>query len=122
MNSLITTAARDTPIPGALYSVDDGAGHFGVAKVLAVDDAGVHIRLHKNKFATRPSRVEVSSLDLGSIHDPDGFGMGHMPLSYAAFSAWEPVFLEASALTEEELEGYRYWQEEQGGYFGRPGH
>lgn len=122
MNSPIATAAHDMPVPGALYSVDDGEGHFRVAKVLAVDDAGVHIRLYRNKFAKRPPHVDVTGLDLGSIHDPDGFGMGHMPLSYAAFSAWGPIFLVAGALGEEELEGYRYWQEENGGYFGGPEH
>jgi hypothetical protein len=122
MNSPTATAAHDTPVPGALCSVDDGRSRFGVAKVLAVDDAGVHIRLYKNKFTKRPPRVDVSSLDLGSVHDPDGFGMGHMPLSYAAFSAWVPIFLMAGSLAEEELEGYRYWQEENGGYFGGPEH
>jgi hypothetical protein len=112
----------EAPVPGALYSVNDGEGHFGVAKVLAVDEAGVHIRLYKNKFGVRPSQVDVSALDLGSIHDPEGFGMGHMPLSYAAFLAWEPAFLFGCGLDEEELEGYRYWQEAQGGYFGGPEH
>ena len=122
MNLPTATAAYDTPVPGAIYSVDDGEGRFGVAKVLAVDDEGVHIRVYKNKFAKRPLHVDVTSLDLGSIHDPDGFGMGHMPLSYAAFSAWEPIFLMAGALADEELEGYRYWQEENGGYFGGSEH
>ena len=112
----------DTPIAGALYSVNDGEGNYRVAKVLVTDPGGVHIRLYKNKFSERPPQVNPSSLDLGSIHDPEGFGMGHMPLSYASFSAWEPIFLVAIGVDEEELEGYLYWQEGEGGYFGRPGH
>jgi hypothetical protein len=122
MNSSIPSITPDTPIAGALYSVDDGEGHYRVAKILAVDPDGVHIRLYKNKFNERPARVDIVSLDLGSIHDPDGFGMGHMPLSYASFSAWEPIFLMANGVDEEELEGYVYWKEAQGGYFGGPGH
>ena len=120
MNTPIATS--EAPVPGALYSVDDGAGHFRVAKVLAVDEGGVHIRLYKNKFGVRPVQVDVSILDLGSIHDPDGFGMGHMPLAYAAYLTWEPVFLMGTGLDENELEGYRYWQDAQGGYFGGPEH
>lgn len=122
MNLPIATVSAETPLPGALYTVDDGEGRFRVVKVLALDAAGVHVRLYKNKFVSRPLEVEVSALDLGSIHDPEGFGMGHMPLSYAAFSAWEPVFLFAVGLDEEELDGYRYWQEAQGGYFGGTEH
>lgn len=114
--------ARDAPIPGAIYSVDDGEGDYRVAKVLAADAGGVHIRLFKNRYANRPNFVDPITLNLGSIHDPDGFGMGHIPLSYSAFNAWLPQFLSASSLDEEELEGYRYWQEAEGGYFGEPGH
>jgi hypothetical protein len=113
-------AASEAPVAGAIYSVDDGEGDFRVAKVLVVDEAGVHIRLYKNKFRVRPGQVDVSTLDLGSVHDAEGFGMGHIPLSYAAFLAWEPIFLIGSGLDEDELEGYRYWKAAQGGYFGGP--
>lgn len=116
MNTSIATS--EAPVPGALYSVDDGEGNFRVAKVLVVDEGGVHIRLYKNKFAVRPLQVDVLILDLGSIHDPEGFGMGHLPLAHAAYLAWEPVFLMWSVLDGDELEGYRYWQDTQGGYFG----
>ena len=122
MNPVAPFSVPEVPDAGALYSVDDSEGHFRVAKVLAVDTGGVHIRLYKNKFDGRPTHVDVSSLDLGSIHDPEGFGMGHMPLSYASFAAWEPIFLLANGIDEEELEGYNYWLEAHGGYFGRPEH
>ena len=122
MNLSVPSTTPDTPLAGAVYSVDDGEGRYGIAKVLVVDQDGVHIRLYKNKFGERPFRVDVSSLDLGSIHGPDGFGMGHLPLTHAAFSAWEPVFLVATGVDDEELEGYFYWKEAQGGYFGGPAH
>jgi hypothetical protein len=41
-----------------------------------------------------------------------------MPLTHAAFSDWEPLALRREAIAEEELEGYRMWQEANGGYFG----
>lgn len=72
---------------GGLYSVDDGEGWYRIAKVLVVENDGVHVRLYKNKFKTRPTSVEFASLSLGSIHDKDGFGMGHLPLIHRAFEA-----------------------------------
>ena len=111
-----------TPQKGALYSVDDGEGFFRVAKVLAVDPGGVHVRLYKNRFTVRPATTDPSKLDLGTIHDPDGFGMGHLPLTHRAFAAWLPVCLSVGSVTEEELDGYWEWQSAQGGYFGPSPH
>jgi len=105
---------------GGLYSVDDGEGNYRVAKILALDDSAVHICLYKNKYRSRPATVEGSSLSLGTIHDKDGFGMGHLPLSRTAFANWQPVFLSQSSVTDEELEGYKIWKEDQGGVFGSP--
>jgi hypothetical protein len=103
---------------GALYSVDDGEGRYVVAKVLGVENGGVHVRLYKNKFQVRPERVEFKSLSLGTIHDKDGFGMGHLPVTHGQFRAWRPVFISDSAVEEGELEGYREWQRGKGGFFG----
>jgi len=103
---------------GALYTVDDGEGWFRVAKVLVVETEGVHIRLYKNRFKTRPGSVEFSSLSLGTVHDADGFGMGHLPLSRRAFRAWQPVFLAESPVAESELDGYRAWKDAKGGFWG----
>jgi hypothetical protein len=105
---------------GGLYSVNDGEGNFRVAKVLALDDFAVHIRLYKNKYPVRPRTVDAATLSLGSIKDKDGFGMGHLPLSRKAFANWQPVFLTQSSVTAEELEGYKMWQEDHGGVFSEP--
>ena len=43
-------------------------------------------------------------------------GIGHMPLAHAAFARMDPSFISLGAVFEEELEGWRYWQEEGGGY------
>ncbi len=117
---LVGSAQNDTPVAGALYSVNDGEGYFRIMKVLILDDSGVHVRLYRNKFQPRPATVDVSSLTLGSVFDGEGFGMGHMPLTYHAFLAWSPMFLTAQYVAEEELEGYRYWQDADGGIFGAP--
>jgi hypothetical protein len=68
--------------------------------------------------ATRPRSVDLSTLTLGSIDDPDGFGIGHMPVQEAEFRGWHPQLLAMTELTEEELEGYEMWKEAQGGAFG----
>lgn len=105
-------------VPGSLYTVNDGEGWFRIAKVLVVDDEAVHIRVYRNRFKERPTTVDQTALTLGSIHDPGGFGMGHLPLTRAAFAEMEPVFLLSGTVDAEELEGYTYWKEAGGGLFG----
>ena len=102
---------------GALYIVNDGEGAFRVAKVLVVDDRGVHVRLYKNKWKERPKAVDLSTLSMGSIHDPDGFGMGHLPLSKKSFAGWQPIFLQDGVVAKDELDGYEMWKQGGGGYF-----
>lgn len=104
---------------GALYSVNDGEGFYRVAKILVLDEQGVHIRLYKNKWKERPATVDVSTLSMGSIDDPEGFGMGHLPLSRKAFTAWQPMFVQDGTVANEELDGYQMWKEGGGGYFGK---
>ena len=103
---------------GAICSVDDGEGWFRFAKVLVVDDLAVHIRLYKPRFKDRPISVLDQDLILGSYKDPDGFGIGHLPLSRKAFEAWKPVVIRQAKVEPEELDGYRQWQESGGGVFG----
>jgi len=110
--------AQPTEKVGSLYSVDDGEGWFRVAKVLVVENEGVHIRFYKNKFKARPDSIEFSSPSLGTVHDADGFGMGHLPLTHRAFRAWKPVLLAENTIAENELEGYRAWKDAKGGFFG----
>ena len=114
-NGTESGAARTTvPRTGGLYSLVDEGG-FKVAKVLVVDDTATHVRVYKNRFASRPLAVVEAELSLGTIHDPDGFGMGHLPLSHAAFERLQPVFIQASTVTEAEREGYEEWRKAGGG-------
>ena len=41
---------------------------------------------YKNRFKDRPER-DKRELSLGKVDDPDGFGMGHLPLTRAASAA-----------------------------------
>jgi hypothetical protein len=95
--------------------VTSEGGLFGVIKVLAVADGVVHVRLYREKFPERPSRIVATSLTLGSLSDSGGFGMGHLPLSGATFASWVSVPFQNEPVTEAELEGYRMWQENAGG-------
>ena len=108
--------SRTGPSKGELYSVKGEEG-FRVAKILAVDDGGVHIRLYSNLFESRPSKVKPSTLSLGKLGGSSGFGMGHMPMSHSTFRNWQPVFVQNSRVVESELEGYRMWEEARGGYW-----
>jgi len=116
---LVACGAKSEPVKaGAIYSVDGGKGYFQVAKVLAVTKMGVHIRLYKNQFESRPASVDVGSLKLGKIQDRDGLGIGHLPLTHRAFAEWRPQYMAASTVQPDELDGYHEWESAQGGYFG----
>jgi hypothetical protein len=98
---------KPTYTVGGLYSIDDGEGRFRISKVLAIDGGAVHVRTYKNRFTSRPKEVDPSTLSLGSIDEEGGGGIGHLPLSPEGFTAWQPVFIMQSTVSEEELEGYR---------------
>jgi hypothetical protein len=102
--------------PGGLYSVSDSSG-FGVVKILAIEPDAVSVRVYRERFPTRPDSVEPAALSLGNIDDPNGFGVGHMPVAPRDFALWFPVQLGTQPVTDEELEGYRLWKESGGGVF-----
>jgi hypothetical protein len=102
-------------IAGGLYSVRE-AEMFRVAKVLALD-RGVHIRIYKPRYVNRPVHVDLADLTLGTIHDPDGFGIGHLPINRRTFKAWEPKLIRVDDVDESELDGYRMWRDDKGGVF-----
>jgi hypothetical protein len=104
---------------GGIYSIDNGDGKFGIVKILKLESGIVHVRIYKEKFATRPESIKVEQLSLGSIKDKDGFGIGHLPISKNDFTGWKAVFLCETEVKEDELEGYNMWKEAGGGVFGR---
>jgi hypothetical protein len=107
-------------IVGGVYTIDNGDGSFGVAKILVLDAEIVHVRVYKNKWLNRPALIDLSILSLGSIHDKDGFGIGHLPLSRKAFLSWNPQLIAKQNVSNDELDGYNYWKNDHGGSFGAP--
>ncbi len=88
-------------------------------KVLATDAGGVHARLYVQRFPVRPSAADLGELTtapFGTDH-ANPFSIGHLPLSYASFSGWEPQALIRCTVEPDELEGYEMWREASGGYF-----
>src|SRR5215471_17939844 len=78
---------------GGLYSIENGDGRYGVAKLLAYGDGICHVRIYAQKFQTRPTTVDISTLSLGKFDSPGGGGLGHQPLREAGFLRWQPVLI-----------------------------
>lgn len=110
-------ASQSIPVEGGLYIIRSGSG-FGIVKVLRLEDEVVHLRVYKNKYAAVPAKVNPTTLTLGTIHDKDGFGVGHQPTRLKAFLSWKPQFLQHSLVEPEELDGYEYWKAAGGGVWG----
>jgi len=111
MPSVLSCSHPVEIVEGGLYSIENGDGSFGISKVLVVEGDVVHARVYKNRFEKRPQSIDPENLDLGSVNDPDGFGMGHLPLSRGSFVAWEPTLLAQVPVLDEELEGYELGSE-----------
>ena len=116
---LVTACARKTWVEGGLYAAPQDDGTFAVLKVLKLDDGGVHVRLYSNRFSARPASLDEKALFMAGMNREAGesLGMGHAPLSTRTFSSWNAVFIQQSSVSDEELDGYRMWQEAKGGYF-----
>jgi hypothetical protein len=106
------TAGSDLA-PGDVCSIKTSDSGFGVIKILVVEKHLVHIRKYKNRFPERPYQIDPSGLSLGTIQDPDGFGVSHLPVSATGFGAWMPARICRQEVTDEELDGYRHWLEDQ---------
>jgi hypothetical protein len=102
-----------------LVTVSTDDGQFGVGKVLKVDHGGVHLRLYVQRFTRRPAFAELPELSTAGFGPgfDNPFSIGHLPLSFKAFSAWQPEFLAHGDVLSDELEGYQMWLEAEAGYF-----
>jgi hypothetical protein len=98
-----------------LYSVRSG-DRFKVAKILVLEDDGVHIRLYKETFSSRPQVTDTLSLTLGKLGDEE-LGIGHLPLSRGAFVSWDPKLVARENVLPSELEGYQFWKNGSGGFW-----
>jgi hypothetical protein len=102
---------------GGIYSIANGDGGYGVVKLLVFEDGICHVRIYKQKFQSRPGTIDVNSLSLGKPGDPNGFGIGHIPLREAGFLKWQPVLITNTTVTPDELDGYEIWKKDGGGVF-----
>jgi hypothetical protein len=106
-------------VTGGLYSFNAENGRFGVAKILVLESGVVHITVYKNKFNERPTQIDTSILSVGTMLEKE-FGIVHVPITRKDFLGWGPELILQQTVTKEELVGYEYWKEEQGGVFGKP--
>jgi hypothetical protein len=109
-DSVSSCDAQSELFEGAYYSIADGS-RFNIAKVLKLDLYIVHVRIYKQHFPVRPRMVDLAALTLGTTHDKDGFGVGHLPLRLEVFKKREPIFVTYAKVQSEELEGYNFWKE-----------
>jgi uncharacterized protein YndB with AHSA1/START domain len=89
---------------------------YGAAKLLHADRKAVHVRVYSDRWSIPPDDIDPWSLRLGRIDEPV-IGIGHVPMTYAAFARWEPKFDRLVMLAPSELDGYRAWLEAGGGVF-----
>ena len=101
-------------VAGELCSIQSG-DHFSVAKILATGPGVVHVRPYREKFRERPRSVATDALSLGTIDNPDGFGVGHLPLSRGTFGSWLPVRFQTDPVTDDELIWVAEWEKSGGG-------
>lgn len=96
---------------GSICTIEDGAGKFGVVKVLVINNEEAHVKIYKNKYDQRQNKIDIKTLSLGSINDNDGkFGIGHVPLQRKGFDNWKPVIVGFEAVTKDDLMGYEMWK------------
>jgi hypothetical protein len=89
---------------------DEDPGVYRIAKVLKIDEAGIHVRLFANRFDARPASVDPAELELGTVHD-EHFGIGHLALHREEWARMQPEFLQHGTVDPEELDGYEMWRE-----------
>ena len=109
-DSVSIRSAPSELFEGAYYSVIDG-DNFSIAKVLKLEPEIVHVRIYQQYFQQRPRAIDLGALTLGTIHDIDRLGIGHLPLRLATFIDHEPMFLTHAEVKPEELQGYNLWKE-----------
>lgn len=105
--------------PGDLVSIVADVGPYGVAKILAADEGGVHIRVYVQRYAARPTTIDPAGLTLSDflLTQTGPLSVGHLPLSHGTFAHWQPEHIAGGSVGEHELEGYRNWVDAEGGYF-----
>ena len=119
---------RNDPPVGGLYASPTEDGAYSILKVLAVDDAAVHVRMYSNRYAAIPTEPPndlemigmgpdfVARIERGEKVEPPGrLGIGHLPISRSTFERTERHLIGVVQVDPSELEGYEMWREGGGG-------
>jgi len=86
---------------GDIYSVANGDGRFGVAKILAVQLGVLTVRIYTNVYDERPTTLDTSTLRL---RDADGWiGAAAIPMKPHHLESWEPRLIFNQPLREDEM-------------------
>lgn len=97
-------------IVGGYYAVYSAKTEtFRVHKLLAFDDRGVHVRMYEPTFPELPDETVIPLLKSR---------IGHAPVGRGNFLRWKPELIAVREVADDELDGYRLWEEAKGGYFG----
>jgi hypothetical protein len=95
---------------GGLYSIENGDEGYRIAKLLAYGDGTYHVRVYAQKFPSRPSTVDPSTLSIERYDFPGGGGFGHLPLGESGFLYWKRVLIMKTTVKPDELVGYNMWK------------
>ncbi len=117
--SFLSGFSRPKTVEGGLYYFKDKNGAYVILKILKIDEKGVHVRQYSNQFEKPPKKVDEALLYMAGFNRKpnEALGMGHIPLAKQSFEKWQIVYIQQSTVKDEELEGYKIWQENNGGYF-----
>ncbi|MBK7407105.1 MAG: hypothetical protein IPL49_10580 [Saprospirales bacterium] len=98
--------------PGEYYSLQTGKQRFQVARVIAVEEEGVHLTLSHRKFPHRPDTLDQSS---NQVNPTEGV---YLPFRWFPFYAMRPQYLTQEPVNARELVEYKVWQAEGCVYWG----
>jgi hypothetical protein len=117
--SILFGCSQSKAIEGGLYYNQNKDGTYSVLKILKIDDRGVHVKLYSNQYPTPPTNVDEETLYMAGINSKpnETLGMEHLPLSNKSYQNLKATLFQQSTVKDEDLEGYKMWLSDKGGYF-----
>jgi hypothetical protein len=104
---------------GGIYQYKNSNGTYSVLKVLKTESGGVHVRLYSNQFDSPPTKIDESKLFLlgREAKADEMIGQADSPWTKGTFSSRNPVFVQESTVSAQELESYNEWAKGNHTYF-----